>query len=378
MKITFGLILCVFLLPFKAIGAEAELAVEFETTNYVLEVDGQKLDGLFDSPIDRDATATIILVHGYGETNVVAQNWFYDLRSRFARIGINTLVWDKPGCGSSEGTFNSNQSVESSAKEVAVAVQSLRESGAAGTEKIGLWGISRAGWIAPLAMDQDPSIAFWISVSGTDDKENFRYLLESNLLIEGRSEEQTQLLVDEWQARFNLTWQGGSFEESLKAGLNLDQDPFMKYLSGGDDELVDHDIARKNFIEYQRKFETGELLVDEEAELMIYVPEFEGILRKIEKPVLAIFGEKDTVVDWRKTSKLYNETIGLNPAASLVVKTFPNADHNIRQSNTGGIRERGPSDPWPPFANGYYDSMLDWLIDLGFGAQPLAKTARGN
>jgi hypothetical protein len=62
--------------------------------------------------------------------------------------------------------------------------------------KIGLWGISRAGWIAPLAMAQHPGIGFWISVSGTDDKENFPYFIESNFRIEGRSEVQIRRVAE--------------------------------------------------------------------------------------------------------------------------------------------------------------------------------------
>ena len=44
-------------------------------------------------------------------------------------------------------------------------------------------------------MQADPSIAFWTSVSGTDDKQNARYLLESNFIIEGRTVEETAALL---------------------------------------------------------------------------------------------------------------------------------------------------------------------------------------
>src|SRR5258708_33048197 len=90
-----------------------------------------------------------------------------------------------------------------------------------GSQKVGLWGISRAGWIAPLAITQDPKIAFWISVSGTDDKENFPYLLESNLRIEGRTEAEIKLLLSEWRHGFEITSRGGTFEDYLAAAETL-------------------------------------------------------------------------------------------------------------------------------------------------------------
>ncbi|GAA6137735.1 hypothetical protein NBRC116583_14820 [Arenicella sp. 4NH20-0111] len=364
-----GVIFLVLLGPVFGVVHASELSQNaFSTSGFEFKVDGQRLDGILDTPADQKATATIILVHGYGKTNVVEQNWFYDLRSQFASIGINTVVWDKPGCGRSEGVFDANQPVQSSAKEVVLAVEALQASGLAGTEKIGLWGISRAGWIAPLAMAADPSIAFWISVSGTDDKENFRYLLESNLPLEGRSKEQTLRLVNEWQARFNIAWQGGTFEESKKAGTNLDEDPFMKYLLG-DSGRPDDEVAKRTFEDYQQKFRSKELLVDEEAELMVYVPEFKKLLSNIDRPVLAIFGEKDTIVDWRKTQTLYQETIGVNPKASLAVKTFVDANHNLQQSKTGALREFENVTDGVPIVQGYYEAMRGWLIELGFGKE---------
>ena len=154
------------------------------TGEFAFEVDGQRLVGLLDRPASREAGATIVLVHGYGKTNVEAEGWNLDLRSHFGRLGINVLVWDKPGCGRSEGEFDIDQPVASSAAEVVAAVRVLKEREIPGSEMVGLWGISRAGWIAPLAMRDEPAIDFWISVSGTDDKENARYLLEQLLAAE--------------------------------------------------------------------------------------------------------------------------------------------------------------------------------------------------
>lgn len=342
-----------------------------QTEPFEFEVHGNKLVGLLDRPVDRDPVATIIFVHGYGATNVVEGNWRYDLRSRFARIGITTLIWDKPGCGASEGEFDINQPVQSSAEEVVAAVRALRRRRIEGSETIGLWGISRAGWIAPLAMQEEDSIAFWISVSGTDDKENARYLIESNLRIEGRSESEVQKLVSEWQASFNTLWKNGTYRQYLDASPNLSTDDFMHFMGWGGH------VTEQEFLEYQKKFQTGELSVDARDELMIHVPDMRKILASIDKPVLALFGERDTNVDWRKTAELYRETIGANPAASLTMRTFPDANHILRQCETGGVREMSEQAGDTPYADGYYESMLSWLIEHGFGLKGKSSTHAG-
>ena len=99
---------------------------------------------------------------------------------------------------------------------------------------------------------------------------------------------------------------------------------------------------------------------------MIYVPDFKQLLSSIGKPVLAMFGEKDTNVDWRKTLKLYQETIGANPNASLTIKSFPNANHILKQCDTGGIREMNQQAWDAPYAEGYYKTMLTWLQAQNF------------
>ncbi len=332
----------------------SEPAPAMRTQRFEFVSGGSRLSGFVDTPADGAAQAIIVIVHGYGETDVAGRTSYYDLRSRFTALGITTVIWDKPGCGESEGTFDINQPVDSSAREVLDAIRHLRESKLPGAQKIGLWGISRAGWIAPLAITQDPGIAFWISVSGTDDKESFPYLLESNLRIEGRKEQEIKTLVGEWRRGFEITRRGGKFEDYLAATENLRRDPFMKSLSGGSDE------DKAAFLAEQERFLSGKFQVDEHTGLMIYVANFQDMLAHVNVPVLAIFGEKDSSVNWRGTAALYSRTIGENPHASLTIRTFPDGNHNIQQARTGGlremleVRERRAS-------VGYFEAMEDWL-----------------
>lgn len=169
---------------------------KMRTDTLAFSFEGRKYSGLIDLPEQKAPISIIVIVPGSGKTNIVAGNWFHSLRTQFTEQGLACVVWDKAGCGKSEGTFDYNQTVQNSASEVLAAITELKSKNIPGSEKIGLWGISRAGWICPLVIEQYP-IAFWISVSGTDDKETFGYLLEANFPIQGRSEAQTKLLVSE-------------------------------------------------------------------------------------------------------------------------------------------------------------------------------------
>jgi len=315
---------------------------------------GNRLSGFVDTPADGAAKALVIIIQGYGETDVAGRTSYYDLRSHFTQLGIATVIWDKPGCGQSAGKFDADQPVDSSAAEVLDAVRQLRKSSTPGAHKIGLWGISRGGWIAPLAITQDPEIAFWISVSGTDEQENFPYLLESNLRIEGRTEPQIKQFVGEWKRGFAITSRGGSFADYLAETQNLRRDPFIVYLSGGKDE------DEASFEKAKAQFLSGAFQVDKKTGLQIYVPHFPEMLARVNIPVLAIFGEKDRNVDWRKTIALYAKTIGQNRSASLNIRTFLDGNHNIQQAATGGFREMIEMKD-RHMCYGYFEAMETWL-----------------
>ncbi|MEM9837862.1 MAG: CocE/NonD family hydrolase, partial [Pseudomonadota bacterium] len=209
------------------------LAQPMTTSQVDFDFDGTRLVGLLDVPTDRETQGLVIIVHGYGSTDVVRQNWYYDLRGNLALRGFASFVWDKPGNGLSEGTFDINQPVESSADEVLAAAAFLRSQNIPGADNIGLWGISRAGWIAPLALTQDPDLVFWISVSGVDGKESFGYLLRSNWAVLGYSAETMEALHAEWLAGTGITATGGSYTEYLDATRRYHADPFVQQFYGG-------------------------------------------------------------------------------------------------------------------------------------------------
>ena len=101
---------------------------------------------------------------------------------------------------------------------------------------------------------------------------------------------------------------------------------------------------------------------DEETMGAVHVPHFDTLLSGLDIHVLALFGEKDTNLNWRRTKALYESTIGENPHATLSVRTFPNANHLISLTETGSVREvEGQLIRSGEKAAGYYDIQVDWL-----------------
>ncbi len=318
------------------------------------EFEGVTLNEVLNIPHQVKPKGVVLIVHGSGQTNAVAQNWYADVRATILKAGYGTYMWDKMGCGESGGDFNYNQSAQNSALEAIAAITSLKEMEVPGSGTIGLWGISRAGWINPIIIDQYKDIAFWISVSGVDDKENFAYLFEENLKINGIPQDSIAILSDELKKGYRLTHAGESFEAYMNATKNLRNN---KFLSRFNNERV---VTKDGYYEYQKTFIKEPF--DTETNLQVYIKDFESILSNINCPVLALFGEKDKHVDWRKTRALYEKTLG--NTTDLTVKSFPDCNHNIYKCKTGGFYEFQDNDFPRERCDGYLKAIASWLNEL--------------
>lgn len=329
-----------------------------ETDTFSFSFEGKKLSGFIDMPQHKIPSTTVIIIPGHGATNFGEKNWLYDtVISNFTEHGFACLRWDRAGCGSSEGSYNHQQTAQSSANEIIAAINELKRRNISGSENIGLWGISRAGYICPLAIQQYPSIKFWISVSGTDGLNSGDYMFESHLRLAGRSESQAKLLIEEYKNGGIIFENGGTYEEFMKAQEHFRIDSLCVAYLGG--EITEEGYYREQAsilgnIPYKR---------DEITKSIILVPNFKNILNEIHCPVLGIFGEKDSQVDWRRTMILYQETIGNDGSDKLTIKTFPDGNHVVIKCQTGASNEYIEK---IEFCDGYIETMTVWLIDNEF------------
>jgi pimeloyl-ACP methyl ester carboxylesterase len=328
-------------------SSDAKHTVSSSIVNFSFEE--ETLNGVLTLPGSNTPKGIVLIVHGYGKTNAVAGNWYGDVRQAIHNAGFATYMWDKMGCGNSTGEFDIDQPVANSADEVAAAIDMLKANQIPGANTIGLWGISRAGWINPLVMEKRADIAFWISVSGVDGLENFGYLLEQNTIVEGKSPQAAKQISDEWLAGTLIAHKGGSYGDYKSATPHLESsNTWMRFTDGG--------IGRFGYFSYRSDYQ--EIDIDPTTGLRVYIKEFDALLAKIDVPVLAVFGEKDLNVDWRKTKALYERVFSDEQLTTLVL---PNCNHNIFKAKTGGYFEF--QDNQMPYVRceGFLEGMQSWL-----------------
>ena len=109
------------------------------------------------------------MIHGSGPGT---RQDFASVVDTYRSIGVGVLRYDKRGAGESTGRFrdvtahNSTEVFDLLAADVVAIVDHLVTDPRVDPDRIGLLGVSQAGWIMPLAASRTPHIAFFISISG--------------------------------------------------------------------------------------------------------------------------------------------------------------------------------------------------------------------
>ncbi|HJU76101.1 MAG TPA: prolyl oligopeptidase family serine peptidase, partial [Gemmatimonadaceae bacterium] len=108
----------------------------------------------------------VVFIHGSGPTT---RESFFGLPYYFAMHSVASLVYDKRGVGQSGGAYVHNVDsarFELLAGDAIAGINAIRGRADIDTTRIGVWGISQAGWIVPIVAARSPDVDFTIIVSG--------------------------------------------------------------------------------------------------------------------------------------------------------------------------------------------------------------------
>lgn len=134
-------------------------------------------------PAGRGPYPAIILIHGSSTPSRDDFRFYADL---FVRNGIATLIYDKRGTGSAQGGM-SQVDLRDLAGDVTAAIGLLKGRSDIDSRRIGLWGHSQGGWVAPIAATRDKSVAFVVGFSapGVTYADLDKYANASRLRVRG-------------------------------------------------------------------------------------------------------------------------------------------------------------------------------------------------
>jgi pimeloyl-ACP methyl ester carboxylesterase len=269
--------------------------------------------------------------------------------NEFLSRGFATFIWSKPGVDESTGHYL-KQTMSMRAEEVAAAMTHLAERADIDADRIGLWGISQAGWVMPM-VPAHRNVAFVISVSGSvqTGQQQDLYGAANELTRIGFSNAELADALDHRLEFYNLLHEGLAYEEFLLRQqewlAEMKARPWYPKLENHLDELIFQDIVMSTDPDLYEF-----LSINDQHGALVSPPQ----LRNLDMPVLAIYGSADALVDSNLGSNAYRGIPQLNGNSDATVIVFEGANHGILQPDDDGYLD---------FAPGFLSTMGEWLAD---------------
>lgn len=289
-----------------------------------------ELSGTIVRPPAKESVPGIVFVHGSGPHTREGPVQYAEV---FNQAGVGLLAFDKRGTGESTGNWIA-ASLDDLAADICAAVEFLRSREDFDGERIGLWGISQGGWVAPLAASRCGPIAFMIVVSGGGASP-----LQSELYSYRRAFENADLPAEQQAEAFSVIgdyfWYLGTGRDREAIARRLEAvkvHPWYRYAALG--RIMPSEVNRPNW-EWVASFDP-----------LLSISRFTG-------PVLLIFGDRDDQQPTELAIKRWQQGLRLAGNDRLTIRVFEGANHGIRVGGEG--HHRGDLAP------GYPQAVREWL-----------------
>lgn len=301
------------------------------------------LDGTLLIPHGDGPHPAVVMIHGSGPA---ARDSLLPVADAMARNGVAVLIHDKRGTGRSTGNYG-RATFDDLAADALAAVGWLRSHAGIDPRQIGLQGSSLGGWVAPLAAARGGEIAFVMvdAAPATTPAEHEVERVQRQMRADGRPGPDVAEAIAFMHLKFEVARTGEGWAD------------------------LERRIARgkeQNWIQYVNAPTSLEGLRWNWQHILSYDPR--PALAALRCPVLALYGERDTIVAPEVHVARMREALAHAATRDLTVHVVAGANHQFFSAISGGPGEAGQL---REFAGGYFDTRLGWLRQrLSTGARP--------
>jgi pimeloyl-ACP methyl ester carboxylesterase len=322
--------------PRTAERVEVERAEDVRFSNGNIQ-----LAGTLRTPATGVRHPAIILVHYSGPANRVSVLPF----ARFLiRRGVAVFGYDKRGVGASTGDWNV-ASFDDLAGDVVAAFSYLKTRSDIDSARVGLLGVSQAGWVMPLAAVKANDLAFLISVSGA-----------------GVSAAETG--ID--HARNEMTAAGMPPPAVGRViGLMALQHEFARTGRGWDRYVAERAALAARMGQPPESFPSSPDDPQWQIIRRLHLYDPAPTLRRLRVPLLAIFGERDNNIVAEKNAAAWKAALDAGGHRDYRLQVLPSANHLQLEAVRGTNAEVASLRRFVPE---YATTIEEWLLPrLGVG-----------
>jgi pimeloyl-ACP methyl ester carboxylesterase len=283
------------------------------------------------------ARATVVLIHGAdAETREMGFIIPY-----FVCNGINVISYDQRGVGESSGNWFLTGPVEK-AEDVAAVYDAFRGDLHVDPHKIGVWGFSNGGWVAPIVSLRRP-LAFMILKSAPTESvlSNLNYEAEMEMRRFHASDSTIAQALEMWHTFEQALYGEASWSAARREISVAEKQPWFQ-----------HSLMPKLSVP------PPQATADGLRRAFGYDPH--ATLTGVTTPTLALYGALDRKLDEADSSTHMRDYLRLG-ARDVTIVVFPRASHTLVVSENGYDAE-----PPQRYVSAYPKIMLTWLVRRGF------------
>ena len=302
-----------------------------------------QLAGTLIGPTTEGPHPAVILVHASGAED---REYLLPFARFLIRRGVAVLGYDKRGVGGSTGDWN-KASFDDLAGDVVAAFEYLKTRSDIQPGRIGVLGLSQAGWVMPLAATRAKDLAFLISISGAgvSGAETTIDQARNEMAANGMRPAMIEQIVELMTLQYDYLRTGQGWDRYAatreKLATRMGGNPPESFPSSPDHP----------YLQFIRP-------------LILYDPA--PALRQLRLPVLAFFGELDNNILAEKNRAAWKTALEAGKHPDYTLQILPKANHILLEAKVGNNAEMKSLRRFVP---AYSDVVIDWLSKhiAGFG-----------
>lgn len=301
------------------------------------DVSGLAFNGTLYRP-EQSERAPLLIVYHAANGGSADTPFYTHLKRDLPARGVATFIWNRRGTNGQPGDFTT-ATFEDLARDGIAALNVLKSNAVIDSARIGAYGISQGGWIAPLATTLSNDFAFSIPVSGpaVTPARQMDFAAESKLRRLGYSEAIIAHALD-LRARINAYYRAPADRAALQHDIDaIRAEPWFDAayfpLRRADGQLPDDPSRSK----WRQEMDFDPLIT----------------LARVNKPLLAIYGERDRLVPVDECVTAMRATVRND---LLRIWTSPTAGHLMETDH-----ETAEHEGTEPVEPAYIDAMLDFI-----------------
>lgn len=302
-----------------------------------------KLAGTLLTPKTGGPFPAVVFTHG---SEPATRSIYYGIAMQFVQKGIAALIYDKRSVGESGGTDYRTAGITNLATDALAGVQVLKKRKDIDAKRIGVFGHSQGGWIAPMTavLSKDVSFIIASAASAVSAGEQSVFHRQNIMRQDGFSEEAVQKAT--------------GIRQRMNAATKLyytDSVAARKALKQSEAEIAS--VLKEPWFEsaaLPRELEIN-YPGDDLMELLFKDPV--SIWQKVTVPVYLVWGLKDNVVPVDKRG-IIEKALQQAGNKKVTVKLWATTDHSqlfIPDSNEWDFPREQP---------GYFEEMAEWVLQL--------------